>query len=109
MIMRPLSTLVMCAMLITSCAIGISWPHENFKEIYGGNVGKNIDDPSVLAGGYPKEKVGSRNMVNGNMEISYRLKNPWGVCYLFYEVDPKTRVIVDWRYEGANETCVAPP
>lgn len=96
-------------MLVASCAIGSGWPHENFKEIYGGKVGENADDPNLLAGGYPKKKVGSTYLPNGNIEVHYVMDNPWGQCDIFYEVNSETRVIVSWRYQGSHEACSIPP
>lgn len=107
--MRLFITLVLYSISIISCAIGANWPHENFKAIYSGKIGESIDNPELLAGGYPKKKVGSRNLPNGNIETEYRMKNPWGVCRIYYEVNPATRIIVGWRYDGTTKACSNPP
>lgn len=97
------------AIVISGCSIGARLPHENFREVYGGKVGKSIDDPSLLVGNYPKREVGSRTLSNGNLEKGFDMENPWGHCRIYYEVNPQSRIIIAWRFEGSDEACAVPP
>lgn len=97
---------IVISLMEASC-IGAGWPHQNFMEIYDHQVGKTIDDPSSYIARYPQEIVGSRDLPNGNKEIEF-LRSA-SECRVFFEVDPHTRKIVGWRYEGSDETCSIPP
>ena len=109
--MRSALTVLGFTMLLMSCAIGASWPHENFLSTYRYYVGKSVDDPTISIA--PQNTVGRRTLPNGNIEIEYlHVKNAYGRyghCRVFFEVNPDTEIIVDWRYEGSEKACVIPP
>jgi hypothetical protein len=48
----------------------------------------------------------SKTLFNGNIENQYRYR---GTCRYFFEVDPKTRKIVGWRFEGSERDCEIVP
>ena len=100
---------LICAVVISGCSLGAGMSQDNFREIYSGKVGRSIDDPSLLVGNYPKKEVGSRTLPNGNIEMEFDMENPGGQCRIFYEVDPQSRIIVAWRFEGGDEACAVPP
>lgn len=81
-------------------------PHENFKEFLKANVGKSVDDPSSDVSRYPQLLIGRRVLQDGNIENGYRWR---GVCRYFLEYDPKTRIIVGWRFEGNEQDCEIVP
>lgn len=79
--------------------------HEAFKTMYGRQVGLNADDPErSWLERYPDNTIGKRTLPNGNTEIERRTTSGSN-CRVFYEIDPNTRTIVAWRYEGSQEDC----
>ncbi len=93
---------VLCVSL-TACASGRAY--ENFKSLMQRQVGKSEDEPNQ-----PMNYLPSRGQVivlpNGNIEKEYRFLPG---CTVYFEVDKATRKIVEWRYEGTEETCVQVP
>jgi hypothetical protein len=82
-------------------------PHENFKTIMQNNVGKRADDPTSHVSRFPPEWViGSRLLPNGNIETEYARRE---ACRVFFEINPKTRIIVGWRFEGSERDCEIVP
>lgn len=98
--------MLVAACFLQACA-GI--PHDNFKEIYGGKVGKHIDDPNLVNGGYPAKKVRSHALTSGLVETLYEIQNPWGRCLVFFKSNPSTGIIEAWRFEGSDKECSIPP
>jgi len=95
-------------MLLSACASWAGWSHENFEHNYGGQVGKRADDPLTSIARYPQKIVAERILPNGSKEIEllHAVSRVDGTkCVVFYEVDPKTNVIVAWRYEGNEQVC----
>jgi len=86
---------------------GCVHPHENFKNIMQGTVGRSFDDYAIRAI-YPREMYeGTRSLANGNIEYAYK-----GIrtCRYFAEVDKSTRKIVAWRFEAnPPEDCQINP
>ena len=93
-------------LLNSACSIGAQWPYNNFNKIYSHQVGKSLDASSL----YERRKIGSRTLPSGNIETEYlHGKGRRGICRVFYEIDPKTRIIVGWRYEGDEKACAISP
>ena len=84
-------------------------PHENFKDQLNRKVGKNIDNlPPFWA--RERDLIQKKLLINGNVEYRY-----WGLsrglrsCQYIFEVEPKSRMIVNVRYEGKEFDCVINP
>ena len=88
--------------MITSC-ISIT-PHEHFILIMQSYVGKNIHDPSVKWMD-PDRLIRQPIMTNGILEYGYRL---YPGCNYYFEVDPKSEVVIRWRFEGDESNCKIP-
>lgn len=80
--------------------------HENFNMILGQSVGKSIDAPPTLTNAYSRRLLRSDILENGNVENEYRYR---GSCRYFYEIDPKTRLIVGFRFVGSEADCAIEP
>lgn len=93
-------TIAFLVLLITSCAL--TDPYKNFKGHMGANIGKNIDDAPNYSWRYNPKEI-SDPLPNGNIEYKYEHKNRKGTCRYIFEVDPKTRTIVNWRYDGEDK------
>ena len=91
-----------CFVLLMPSACSAVTSQENFRMIIGESVGKSIDLPPRVTNAYPEDLVSSTHLPNGNIENQYRYQ---GACRYFYEIDPKTRIIVGWRYEGSERDC----
>ena len=95
-------------LFISGCLSLADWPHENFKQNYGGQVGKRADDPSSLISRYPQLIAARRELQNGNVEIEFlHMKSNIRVaeCVVFYEIDQATNMIVGWRFNGNEKVC----
>jgi len=86
---------------------GCAHPHENFKNIMQGTVGRSFEDPSVQPIAPRETYLGMLTLTNGNIEYAFR-----GIrtCRYYFEVDPATRKVVGWRF-AANppEDCQINP
>jgi sarcosine oxidase delta subunit len=81
-------------------------PHENFVMIMRSDIGKNADDPSSYTSVYRNYRLSVRNLANGNIEEEYaRGRN----CRHFFEIEPSTRRIMNWRFEGQQNECGIAP
>ena len=92
-------------LLLAACATPPE--HENFKQVMGAQVGKRIDDPDAYPVFYRLRQVNSKGLPNGNQQQEYAAGRK-GECRLFFEVEPLTRRIVRWSYEGSERDCVIP-
>jgi hypothetical protein len=92
-------------MPLAGCGPSIT-PHENFRSIIGHSVGKSIDLPPGATKAHPERLVSSTVLPNGNIENQYKQR---GTCSYFFEIDPKTRIIVGWRFEGSERDCAIVP
>lgn len=108
MLLKSFKLIVVFAsyLAIVSCAYFAMDPHENFKAHMQQNVGSSIDSPLEPGVALPKYLLGSRDLPNGNIENKYMDR---GACRYFFEYDPATRIIVDWRFEGSEKDCVISP
>lgn len=81
-------------------------PHENFKKSLYGTIGRDMDNVPPYSWPHKKDLISSVPLPNGNMENRYKyLRN----CILIFEIDLKTRIIVDARFEGKETDCVINP
>ena len=94
-----LATSLLCLCSLSSCK-SIS-PHENFKAHMTNNIGRSMDDARTQWVS-PDALVDTKKLANGNLENQYRWQ---GTCRYFFEFDPKTRFIVNWRFEGTQQGC----
>lgn len=88
--------------LLLSCST--ITPHENFKEHMADSVGRSLDTANWSKPYLKPESV--RKMPNGNIENEYKWR---GACKYFFEYDPRTRIIVEWRFIGTEEDCTVSP
>ena len=103
--MDKCKVLFLCAYLLVlsaslSACLNISLdPHEAFKNNFHRFLGKSIDNSSsFLTHGL----VSSKKLYNGNIENKYRSH---GTCHYYFEYDPKTKIIIGWRFTGKKEHC----
>lgn len=97
-----LATALIMPMMFACYALS---PHENFKRTMNGNIGKKMNESSTLWIKSDRHIL-TRNMQNGNMEGEYILDD---ACHYFFEFNPETRIIVNWRFEGSERDCAIPP
>jgi len=68
-------------------------------------VGNSIH---VLRGMYSSPPLSIKQLPNGNMEeeriAGYGNRDR---CREFYEYDPRTSIIVGWRFEGSKADCIS--
>lgn len=80
--------------------------HENFKRQFRNDVGKKSSNSNTNISRYPQLIIDSRKLSGGNIEKKLR----WhGSCRVFYEIDPETKIILNWRFEGSKKDCTIAP
>lgn len=92
-------------MLVLSSCSALT-PHENFKSAMQSNIGKKEDSSASYLSRYPEDVLGSSGLTNGNIETEFFQSRK---CRVFFEIDPKTRIIVGWRFEGSEKDCEIVP
>lgn len=91
-------------LILAACSCGYLSPHDNFKAHMSSTVGKRISDPHTWA--RDDRYVSKRALRNGNQEFKYVLRQN---CWYFFEVEKNTQVIIGWRFEGNEKSCVIAP
>ena len=90
--------MVLLSMAVLSCATVAS--HEAFISRHDNRIGRNFDKLFHYRNSMT-HYVDSRFLPNGNVEYGFI----WGEkCRVYYEVNPETRIIIDWRWKGT--ACV---
>lgn len=89
--------------ILSGCFYSPLTPHETFKERNQSEVGRNINEPRFRYF-IPKN---IKSLPNGNIEYEYHV--PRKECHYFYEIEPKTGLIVGWRFEGSESECSVNP
>jgi len=87
--------------LIISC-VPID-PYKNFKDQMQAKVGESIEGALSYSGRARPDLAYTQPLSNGNIEYHYAYENFRGLCRYVFEVDPTTRKIVDWRYDGEDK------
>lgn len=101
-IKRGLPACLTISMLLASCA---GDPHQNYVDISRRNIGRNIQSyPQLMDRKHLLLEV--KPLASGRLEYRYRY---YRSCVDIYEVDPKTHIILDFRWEGSKEDCVIYP
>ena len=84
--------------------------HANFKNHWNSEVGRHTYDKDAYMTRYGKAPLDTTRLPNGNIEEKYAA-GIWrwgGPCYVYLEIQPETKRIVGWRYEGSKESCRIP-
>lgn len=81
-------------------------PQENYARFIRSKIGTNIDSSIRFIG---KTAVSVRTLENGNIEYQYPYPYPGGQCMETYEVDAKTRVVLNASYAGSEKACQLSP
>ena len=68
------------------------------------NIGKVFNSDAMTWGG-EKYLVRAQTLPGGKVEREYRL---YGECKYFFEIDPATKIVASWRYEGSEKDCAIP-
>lgn len=93
--------LVLSFFLATSC-LSVD-PYKNFEDQLQREVGKCIDNARSPSRRNQSELISTRSLPNDNVEYRYAFENYRGICRYALEVDPATRRIVAWRYDGEDK------
>jgi hypothetical protein len=94
-----------CLLMLPLACASVT-PHQNFVMLMQFAIGKSVDDPTVSDRRQPARLIDRKTLSNGNIEEAYRFR---GACRYFYEVNPTTRMIEDWRFEGDERDCIINP
>jgi len=78
-------------------------PYKYFQHQLQAEVGENIDNVPPHSWQVRPKLVAIKPLLNGNTEYLYEFENYRGLCRYVLEVDPKTRRIVGWKYEGEDK------
>jgi hypothetical protein len=95
---------------LEGCLIVDASYHKTFIEQNNYLIGFSVEELHKYKHQSPLETIILKN---------YHIEEKWGwwrswnkkekifTCFVFYEHDPKTKIVVNWRYEGSKETCVS--
>jgi hypothetical protein len=103
----PVLCALICVGLISACTS--TTPHQNFKNHMQHDIGRNADDRWVSIKRYSKHVIGKNQLPNGNIEVKYGLGGIGSKCLIYFEVDSKTNIIVNWHFEGDEKACAINP
>ena len=78
-------------------------PYKRFEDQLQSEIGKSIDDVPSYSWHVRSKLVFKTPLPNGNIEYHYVFENIRGLCRYAFTVDPATRKIVDWRYDGEDQ------
>lgn len=109
---RNILAILISAFLLSGCPLVDTvygphrTPHEEFIALYEYFVGKTIQ--LFRSGGWGQYLIQTIVLPNGNLEDKYdgRFWKNSGSCWVYYEYDPKTKIITSWRYEGSDADCI---
>ncbi len=105
-------TLLCCLSLLLACARDRgAIPHQNFKNILQGTVGRTVEDENLpFRFAYSKDLKNSVQLPSGIIENHYLYEQyPGDFCAYILEIDPKTNRIVAARIEGDPAPCYIVP
>jgi len=77
--------------------------HETFVNQGTYWVGKTIY--ALRNNSWPSQAI--KQLPNGNMEEEWISGYVTNRCREFYEYDPRTSIIVGWRFEGSKADCIS--
>ena len=108
--MPTIRLLVLTPALISAALLGCAAPraHDNFKTIMGGQVGRNSDDSDIERNRYPNLRVATSTLANGDLEEEFKSGRGL-VCRVFFQIDPRAKRVVAWRYTGSEDDCAIVP
>jgi len=78
-------------------------PYKKFEDQLQSEIGKSIDDVPSNSGDVRSELAFTTLLPNGNIEYHYVYENIRGLCRYVFTVNPTTRKIVGWRYDGEDQ------
>ena len=78
-------------------------PYKKFEDQLHSEIGKSINDVPSYSWHVRSELVFKTPLPNGNIEYHYAFENIRGFCRYVLTVDPTTRKIVGWRYDGEDK------
>jgi len=88
--------------LLTNFCVSVD-PYKYFEAEMQAEVGKSVDDAPSYPWRVRPYLVFTKSLLNGHFEYHYVYENIRGLCRYVFEVDPTTRKIVDWRYDGEDK------
>ena len=96
--------------LLTTACMSLD-PYQYFQDQMQAEVGENIDAAPFHSWRVRPELIFTAPLPNGDVEYHYGFENIRGVCRFVLVVDPATRKIVDWRYDGQDKdkACFSMP
>jgi hypothetical protein len=112
--MKNLLGIFLFEIILSGCAFFLEDrnTHQVFIDQNSWWVGKNVN---VLHQQKYFPPLDAKILKNSNIEekwgwhVSWNKKEQIYTCFVFYEHDPKTKVVVNWRYEGRKEDCIGVP
>ena len=78
-------------------------PYIYFQEQLQAEVGESIDAVPPSSWRVRPDLVFKAPLPNGHIEYHYEFENIRGLCRFALEVDPATRKILGWRYDGEDK------
>lgn len=99
---------LMAAICFSLAACTTITPHENFKHIMQGDVGRSTDDPYAYRNRVRSWLLGTKSLPNGNIEEEFKFGRRLN-CRVYFKIDKMAGKIIGWRYEGTAQDCIIVP
>ena len=78
-------------------------PYKYFEDQLQAEVGESINHVPPHSWQVRPKLVSTEPIPDGNIEYHYEFENYRGWCRYILQVNPTTRKIVGWRYDGEDE------
>jgi hypothetical protein len=102
MVLHLFTIVLVSLFLLTISCISVD-PYKYFEDQLQAQVGESIDDAFSYPWRVRPDLLFTEPLSNGKIEYHYAYENLRGLCRYVLEVDPTTRKIVDWRYDGEDK------
>lgn len=108
--MRQMTNLVSVSLIIicvSGCACGPNYTA--FIAQQSSVIGRPLSPGWLSAKTGDHGFLGRKLLLNGNMEVGglWLVRNQQNECRVYYEYNPKTNIVVRWRFEGSETDCVS--
>lgn len=92
--------------LVQGCVVSFIDPHENYLQLRKSYIGKSIEKVIPQFAEVNRNLISITELDNGNIEYKFFEGR---TCRTVFEVNPRTQIIVDFRFEGNKEDCFINP
>jgi hypothetical protein len=107
--MNKFESILLVLLMFTLGACNTISPHDNFKRALNSTVGTSLDDQKINGQWLvSREPIAENRLPNGNIEYTYLYMTRFK-CMFAFEIENKTRKIVNARIVSGEHDCFINP